>query len=172
LIKYMDNKFNEIEATSMPNKRTHIISDKITEKSTYIVINDEAIDNSKSEVNLKRQLRSKRTYITISDEITNNLSCNVNLEGQLLKFESAYIIINDEATNKPKSKINLEEQLERPSERAKSAVKMQDKHATKKQRLQLIEVNQSNDETKNKRKTCQNCENRNHNRATCRINKE
>ncbi|CAG8474671.1 8032_t:CDS:2 [Scutellospora calospora] len=66
----------------MTNKRTHIISDKITEKSTYIVITDEAIDNSK-----------------------------INLEGQQLKFESAYIIINDEATNEPKSKINLEEYL-------------------------------------------------------------
>ncbi|CAG8703510.1 1303_t:CDS:2, partial [Racocetra persica] len=111
LIKYTDNKFNKIEATSMTNERTHIISDKITEESTYIVINDEAIDNSKSEVNLERQLRSERTYITISDETTNNSSYNVNLKGQLLEFESAYIIINDEATNKPKSKINLEEQL-------------------------------------------------------------
>ncbi|CAG8737023.1 12227_t:CDS:1, partial [Cetraspora pellucida] len=102
LIKHTDNKFNEIKTTSMTNEKTHIISDKITEKSTYIVINDEAIDNSKSKVNLERQLRSERTYITISDETTNNSSCNINLEGQLLEFESAYIIINDEATNEPK----------------------------------------------------------------------
>ncbi|CAG8598697.1 13300_t:CDS:2, partial [Dentiscutata heterogama] len=98
-------------ATSITTERTHIISDKITEESTYIVINDEATDNSKSEVNLERQLRSKRTYITISNETTNNSSCKVNLEGQLLEFESAYIIINDEATDEPKSEINLEEQL-------------------------------------------------------------
>ncbi|CAG8760168.1 19138_t:CDS:2, partial [Dentiscutata erythropus] len=98
-------------ATSMTTERTHIISDKITEESTYIVINDEATDNSKSEVNLERQLRSERTYIKISDETTNNSSCKVNLEEQLMEFESAYIIINDEATDKPKSEINLEEQL-------------------------------------------------------------
>ncbi|CAG8482168.1 10250_t:CDS:2, partial [Gigaspora margarita] len=60
----------------------------------------------------------------------------------------------------------------RPPGRAKSDVEMQDQHATKRQRLQILNVNQSNDETKDKRKTCQNCGNRGHNRATCKINKD
>lgn len=69
----------------------------------------------------------------------------------------------------------------RPAGRAKSTVEIQDQRVKKRRYLQPLEVNNQitnefesiNDRSveKDKRKTCQNCGNKGHNKATCKINK-
>jgi hypothetical protein len=66
----------------------------------------------------------------------------------------------------------------RPAGRAKSCVEIQDKHARKRRHLQPLDDNNqtpyneasgSNNNEKDKRKTCQNCGGKGHNRATCKF---
>ena len=72
----------------------------------------------------------------------------------------------------------------RPAGRAKSNVEIQDQCTKKRRYFQPLELNNqinqitnefesTNDGTreKDKRKTCQNCGNKGHNKATCKINK-
>ncbi|RIB00780.1 hypothetical protein C2G38_2051388 [Gigaspora rosea] len=131
IFKQTDNKFdNEIEATSITNRRTYtrVINDKHTNESTYITINKEATDNFENEDNLEEQFRFEKTYTTIHNETTNS-SSNVNIEEQLfepelnfenednleeqLRFEKTYTTIHNETTN-PSSNVNIEEQLFEP----------------------------------------------------------
>ncbi|CAG8844618.1 17035_t:CDS:2, partial [Gigaspora margarita] len=108
LFKHMDNKFDkakyEIEATSMTNRRTytHVINDKNTDESTYLMINKEATDNFENEDNLEEHLKFEKTYTTIHKETTksttNNSRSKVNLEEQLLRSvdqEHSYILVFD-----------------------------------------------------------------------------
>ncbi|KAF0504805.1 protein far1-related sequence 5-like [Gigaspora margarita] len=112
----MDNKFDkakyEIETTSMTNRKTysHVINNKNTDESTYVMINKEATDNFENKDNLEEHLRFEKTYTTIHEKTTNS-SSNVNIEEQLFEPELAYIIINNEATDNSRSEVNLEEQL-------------------------------------------------------------
>ncbi|CAG8843311.1 28804_t:CDS:2, partial [Gigaspora margarita] len=121
LFKHMDNKFDKakykIEATSMTNRRTstHVINDKNTDESTYVIINKEVTDNFENEDNLEEQLRFEKTYTTIYDETTNS-SSNVNIKEKLFEPELAYITINNKATNNSRSKVNLKEQLLRSAD--------------------------------------------------------
>ncbi|CAG8849813.1 15609_t:CDS:2, partial [Gigaspora margarita] len=78
-----------------------------------------------------KQIRGAEVYSLESDEQTKNVKYN---------------IINPIITKR----------RERPLGKAKSNVEMQDQYATKDNAYKILNVNQSNNETKNKRKTCQN----------------
>ena len=69
----------------------------------------------------------------------------------------------------------------RPAGRAKSYIEIQEQHTRKRRHLQPLDVNNQNTNIsdnagesvneEDKWKTCQNCEKKRHNRATCKFNK-
>ena len=145
-----------------------------------------------------KRIRNSNIYTLILQEINNNwqkydyahgimqkvldLALTTNSYDELIGICQSFILDKQQKQVAENVEFDIRNPIittwkERPSGWAKSTIEIQDKQFKKHCYLQPIEVNETENvnnklNEKDTRKTCQNCDQKGHNRATCNKNKE